>query len=122
MALFSTGFAGPGNLVPLAMDKFLPESAGENKARKIPAQSIVIMLGVIISFTVLELAGTYKMPAVYALIPLCVLACIYLGLKVPPVVLLITPGLIIFSLLIYLMYSKPRTNGMKARIPENILS
>lgn len=161
VALFGIGlamcFAGPRNLVPLAVDKFLPESAGANNARGVPAQSIVIMLCVTIFFIVLanemssqafvllvqvatvcrllqylivtvgifsirkqKLAGTYKMPAIYVLIPLCVLACIYLGLKVSPVVLLITLGLIVISLVIYLTYSSPRARRMQTQTSENV--
>lgn len=37
-------FAGPRNLVPLAVDNFLPEKAGANNARGVPAQSIFVML------------------------------------------------------------------------------
>lgn len=46
-------------------------------------QYLIVTVG-IFSIRKQKLAGTYKMPAIYVLIPLCVLACIYLGLKVSP--------------------------------------
>jgi len=57
VALFGIGlamcFAGPRNLVPLAVDGFLPESAGANNKRGVPAKSIIAMLVVTIIFIVL---------------------------------------------------------------------
>jgi amino acid transporter len=45
-------FAGPRNLVPLAVDNFLPQNAGANNKRGVPAQSILIMLIVTIIFII----------------------------------------------------------------------
>jgi Gamma-aminobutyrate permease and related permeases len=157
IALFGIGlamcFAGPRNLVPLALDRFLPESAGANNIRGVPAKSIIIMLGVTIFFVVIanlmsaqafvllvqvatvcrllqylvvaigifsirkqKIAGTYRMPAVAILIPLCVLACAYLAIKIAPVVIFITLGLIAISLCIYFLYAAPRARKMQSRL------
>ena len=160
IALFGIGlamcFAGPRNLVPLAVDNFLPESAGANNKRGVPAKSIIIMLMVTIVFIVLanamskesfvllvqvatvcrllqylavivgifvvrkrKLKGTYRMPWIKVLVPICVLVCIYLGLCIAPSVLLITLGLVVISLLAYFFYASPRAKRMNGPVDDD---
>ncbi|HEL8102700.1 TPA: APC family permease [Escherichia coli] len=155
VALFGIGlamlFSGPRNIVPLASDKFFPESVGANNSRGVPAVSIVIMscisaffviLGNIISSEVFVLlvqiatvcrllqymvvaAGifrirkkfksTWTMPFAIALIPLCLLVCVYLFIQLPSVVLFISLGVIIFSLIVWYFYSAPRIRRLQLR-------